>query len=367
MTERDHANDVGGHRGPVTESLAQQYIPPPPEEEYEPGLTVSTSHPLTQESVLPYCEGGLRPESSVSTQVVTGSEPVPNPPAQERLYSRGYEAQEAPTIMAGQAVPPFPPVRAFQQPVNVATHESTERLRLNGSGQDLRGYNSTIGDSKRQQAYHPTYDRSSQYSRQGGNTAEASNSLAREPLHIGSQTRAGQEARHQWNPSAAAQPAMNHDSHHHDPFITSNAVSNGGTDFPPAQTNTAPVPETGDPYRNQHMRVPVSETGDTDRNQRMRLTAPEQATNDRTPRINANSTRADQGHPPPRHGWSVSMPDLREGRRLEERAVGGKPPALIPGPTQPLGPPLKPLDGPEAEAIAQEQWRPVMEKNDRRR
>ena len=351
MTDRDHSNDADGHRVPVIESLAQQYIPPPPEEGYGPEPTISTSNPLTQEFTLPYYGGGLRPESSVSTQVVTGSEPVPNPPAQERLYPRGHEAQEAATIMAVQEVSPFPQILAFQQPVNMVTHESTGSLRLNGSGQDLRGYNSTIGDSNRQQASHPTYDRSSQYSWQGGNTAEASNSLAREPLHIGSQTRAGQEARYLWNSSAAASPAMNHDSHHDYPFTTFNAVSYGEIVLPPVQMNTAPVPETGDPYRNQHMRLPSLQEV---------ISLPPLTEF-------ADSTRADQGHPPPRHGQSVYVPNPSEGQRLGEWAVGGKPPALIPGPTQPLGPPLKPLDGPRAEAITHEQWTALMEKNDRRR
>ena len=258
---------------------------------------------------------------------MTGSEPVPNPPAQEHLYPRSHEAQEPAPIMAVRAVSPFPQVPAFQQPVNMVTLESTGSLRLNGSGQDSRGYNSTVGDSNWQQARHPTYDRSSQYSRQGGNIAEASNSSAWEPLRIGSQSRAGQETGYPWNPSAAAQPAMNHDSRHDYPLTTSNAASYGETALPPAQTHTAPVPETSGPYRNQHRQLPPL-------HEFVKLPPLTES---------ADSTRTDQGYPPPRHGRSVYIPP-----------VGGKLPVLIPGPTQPLGPPLKPLDGPKAEAVAQE-------------
>lgn len=350
--DRYHSNDAGAHREPVTESLAQQYVPPPPKEEHGPELTGSTSNPPTQEYVLPYYEDDLRSEYGVSTQGMTGSEPVPHPPAQERLYPRSHEAQESAPIVAVQAVSPFPQIPAFQQPVNTVAHESTESLRLNGSGQDSRGYNSTVGVSNWQQARHPTYDRSSQYSWQGGNTPETSNSSAREPLHIGSQSRAGQEAGYSWNSSAAAQPAMNHDSRRDYPFTTSNAVSDGGTGLPRAQTHTTAEPETSGPYRNQHMQLPPL-------HEVIQLPPFTEF---------ADSTRTDQGYPPPRHGWSVYTPNRCEGRRLEEQAVvGGELPVLIPGPTQPLGPPLKPLDGPKAEAIAQEQWRALMVENGKRR
>ena len=351
MTDRDRSNYPGGHREPVAESLAQQYILPPRDEGHGPEPIVSTSNPPTQGNVLPYYEVGLRPESGVSTRVVTGSEPAPNPPAQQRLYPRSHQAQESAPIMAVQAVDPFPRIPAFQQPVNMIAHESTGRLRLDGSGQDSRWYNSTIGVSDRQQARHPTYDLFSEYRWPGGNTAEASDSSAREPLYIGSQTTAGPEAGYLWNPAAAAQPAMNQYSRHNSPFPTSDAASYGVTVFPPAQTNTAPVLQTSGPYRNQHMRLP-----------------PLQEIISLPPLTEfADSTRADQGHSPPRHRWSVILPNPSEDRRLEEQVVGGKLPVLIPELTHPLDPPLKPFDGPRAEAIAQKQWRSVMVGNDRRR
>ena len=351
MADRDHSNAAGGHREPVTESLAQYYFLPPREEGHGPGSTISISNPPTQQYVSPYTEDGLRPESSVSTQGVTGSEPAPNPRAQERLYPRSHQAQESAPITAVQAVNPFLQIPAFQQPVNMIRHESTRSLRLNGSGQDPRGYNSTIGVSDRQQARHPTYDRSSEYIWQGGNTAEASNSSARDPLHIGSQSTARPEARYLWNPFAAAQPAMNQYSRHNYPFTTSNVASYGGTVFPPTQTNTGPVPETNGANRNQYM---------------MRLPPPQETSLPPLTKF-ADFTRADQGHLPPRHTGSVRLPNPFEGRRLEERAVGGKLPVLVPGPIHPLGPPLKPLDGPRAEAMAQKQWRSVMVENDKRR
>ena len=254
--------------------------------------------------------------------------------------------------MAVQPVDPFPQIPAFQQPVNMFTHESTESHRFDGgSRQDSRGYRSTIMVSDRQQALHPAYDRSAEYSWQGANTTEASFSSARDPLHIGSQTTVGPEVRYLPHPSAAAQPAINHDSRHNSPFTTSNAVSYGGTAFLPAQTDTTPLPETSGPYRGHHMRLPPLQ----------------QVINPSPTTGFADSTRADQGHPLPRHGRTVYLPKLGEGRLLEKRAVGGQPPILIPGPTRPLGPPLKPLDGPRAEAIAQEQWNSLMLDNDRGR
>ena len=302
--------------------------------------------------------------------------------------------------MAVQPVAPFPHIPAFQQPVNMITQESTRSLQFDGSRQDSRGYNSTIGVSDGQQARYPTYDRSSgydsvnvitqestgslrfdgsrqdsreynsingvsdrqqarhltydrpsDYNWQGGNTAQASNSSARDPHHIGSQTRAGQEVKQLWNSSAAAQPALNHDSRHDPRFTTSNAVPYRGTVFPPVQKNTIPLSETSGPYRNPHMRLPpLQEVVSLPP-----ITEP------------ADSTRADQGHQLPRHGDTLILPNACEGRRLKERAVGGPPPLLIPGPTVPLGPPLKPFDGPRAEAIAQEQWNSVMAENGRRR
>lgn len=57
------------------------------------------------------------------------------------------------------------------------------------------------------------------------------------------------------------------------------------------------------------------------------------------------------------YSWVGYLPDISESRRFESQAPKGRPRRLVQGPTQPLGPPLKPFDGPIYEAKAQERWR----------
>lgn len=311
MPDVDHSNNTGGHRESFTKSPVPRYIPSPREEEH-------------------------------STQVVNGSEPAPDPPAQERLYPRSHEAQESAAVMAVDGLDPFPQIPAFQHPVNRITRERNGSLSLDGYGQDSRGRNSTNGISNRQRVSRPRYGRSLCNWRRV-KMAEAPESFAKDLFPINSHTMAGPEVRCPLNHSPAARPAMNHGPRHDSSFTASNGVPRGGIVFRPAQRNTAQLPNIRGPYQGRRMRVPP-----------LREVLRQPSRTDF-----ADLASADRRYPLPGTTLTLSSYKPRQGQCLEERVAGCRPPIQIPGPTEPLGPPLKPFDDPEAEAIAQEQWRAV--------
>ena len=380
MTDNGHLNNAYGDSEPVTESPAQENLPLDNQDETKPESNISdpegtisepTSESSAQEHVRPNHEDALEPEPGVLTQELTeGSEPKPQSPAQERLYPRGYEAEESAPIMAIHpvinydshvAVPFLPRVPTFQT-ANVLTQESIERVYVDGFGRNAREYRSFLGCPDSQQGRRPTtYDGPPEHSWREGNTAEASRSSVGDLLYAHSQTGAGPQVRHPWDPSEAAQPNLNQHPRRDAPFTTSNTVSHGTAVFPPVQTNTHPLPETSGPYRNEDRRLPLPE-------------------NTMLPPITelVDSTRADRELPPRKHHWIGHLPNVYESRRLEKldgqptRLVAGptppfgQPTRLVAGPTPPFGPPMKPFDGPRVEAMAQKQWRCLMLENDRR-
>ena len=409
-----------GHREPVTQSLGPRYLPPPRGAKHWPKPTASTQAVNGSEPTpCPPAQEGVYPRSheaqeSAPIMAVEGLVPFPQIPASRQPLNRITQESSASLQVDGYGQGS----RGYNSTTEVSARQQA-RHPTDDQFFNWRVHNiaEASNSSARQWARHPTDDRF--YNWRVHNTAKASNSSARDPLHVGSQTMAEPEARHPLNHSAAAQPAMNHDPCHDSPFTTANGVPYGGPVLRPARTNTARRPNKSGPDQSRHRRlnplrdlpglVPIADSTPADERQplnhgprhdsplttangvpyggpvlrpartntarRPNKSGPDQSRHRRLNPLRdlpglvpiADSTPADERQPLPGTRLTPYPPRPLAGRRLDEWAAGSRPPVQHPGITGPLGPPLKPFDGPKAEAIAQEQWGVVMRENRRRR
>ena len=291
-----------------------------------------------RERVLPNHQDDLELKSNLSNQEVTGSEPTSKSPAQEHLFPRSPDGEESGVTSTihlglngddGRAVP-LPRTPALQ-PVNMVSEQSLDSLLGDGFGRSSREFDAMSGF----QLSDP--DGSSQYSYLESSTAQASDASGRDSVSDDSQTRVGTGMAFPWNHSEAAQPILDQDSRDNAPRTTFRAVIPEENVLPPLQIGSR---------ENEEERRPPTE-------------------NTSLPSI-AELTDFDGWRPGPSKALTAVHTNVLESRRLEVQTLAYQAPRLVQGPTQRLGPPMKPFDDAISEVVAQEQWRRVTE-NERRK
>ena len=301
----------------------------------------------TQEYALPNHQDGIKPEPNVSNQRVLGSELSSKSPAQEHIYPRSQEGQESSVTMGihqllnhdhEQTVVSVPRSPTFH-PINMASEEYSCSPQSDGSGRESREQSPTAERQDREQPQLRTLNGSSEYSRRESDMIQTWDS-AGESSSVDDPKRAGAEVIYPRGQFGAGQPIFDQGSCNKAPGLTSDTL-------PPLQMTTILLPETSGPYRDQETRLPPTEN----------ISLPSMAELGYPPQHNRWGLR-------PKYQWSGFLPDIYETRRLESPTAHGQAPRLIQGPTQPLGPPLKPFDGARSEEVAREQWARVMRERD---
>lgn len=325
----------------------------------------------TQEYVLPNHQDGIKLESNVSNQGVPGSGSSSKLPAQEHFSSRSQEGQEPPVAESSSDLPMqehiFPRNQEDEGPsaamaVHGVINDDNEQTAISiGRSSELRPVNivseecsySTQSDSSRresreqfgrpdsQQPQLENSDGSSELKWRESNMAQTWDSSARIISSVDDQRRTGAELIYPWNHDGAGPPVLYQGLRSSASCTTFDTLSHGGDDLSPLQMTTLPLPETSGPLRN-------------------RCSPP--TNNNSLPSISelVDIPQVDRWRSRPNYQWSGYLPDIYETRRLESQPVDGRPPLLVQGPTQHLGPPLKPFDGPKFEEAAREQWRRAM-------
>lgn len=168
----------------------------------------------------------------------------------------------------------------------------------------------------------------------------ASNPPTRGSLASNGRTRIAAEAKYPGSHSGAAEQNLHQDPRNNAPSTTLNTASPGEKVLPPRQTKPAPLLERTESYRSHDSKpFPL-----TDNNNNSSLPSISKV---------VNFTQVDQ--------WPLrqlaSLPSVYGYWRVKWWPKDGQPLYSVQRPIQPPGPPLKPLDGKQAEEIAQEQWR----------
>lgn len=296
-------------------------------------------------------QDGLKMASDVSNQGDLGGESAPKAPAREHLFPRSPKGQESPVAIAIHRVinndhehnaPWFPQSPTFL-PVNMVSEECSCSLRSDGSRQESRERSPTAGRRDSQQPQLGKLNGSSQHSWRESDMAQTRGSSAREPSSVDDQSRAAAEVQYPRNPLRAGQPVL--DRYPRDDALGAafDTPSQWENVLPPIQMTTSPLPDMPGPHRNpETLLPPLANTS-----------PPSTAELVEGPLVHRWRSR-------PNYPWSGFLPDVYESRRLELQTVDGGPPRLVQGPTQHLGPPLKPFDGARAGEVAIEQWRRVV-------
>lgn len=344
----DPSNDEAGSSEPVTASPVQGYVLPDHQDD------------LKLESNVP----------NVSNQGILGSEPAPRSTAQEPLFPRSQEGQESFVTVAVHRVinldhertavslsrgPTFSPEGTISEerpnspPSDGSKQESREQSPSNGPEQDSTEQSPPAELLDSQQSQRRNVNGSPEYSWQESRVVQDWGSPAREPSSVADQRMAGAEVRRPRDHLMAGQLTLDQGPHKRAACTTIDPRSYAANVLPPSQTTPLPLPDVPGPHGNQKNRLaPID--------------------NRKLPPI-AELVGPPYAHPwrlRPNYPWVGYLPDPYESRRLKPQTLDGGPARLVQGPVQPLGPPMKPFDGAQAEAIAREQWRCLMSETARR-
>ena len=347
------SNSASSSGEPITQSPSQEYALPdheesPKLESNDLNQELAGSEPASRSPAQGYVpshhQDGVETESKASNQKISGREPTARSPVQEHSFSRSREGQESSFAMAIQSVlyddnrqatvssQRIPNVH----PESMVTAESTDSTRSHGFGQDPREYSAIAGSPNRQQAQFTGADWSSGYDSLSDDSSINESS-------VDTQTKARAEGGYPWNQSGAAQPLSRQDPPSNASYIPFNTTSQEKIILPQPTTDILTLPAGEfDPWRSQDEHFPL--------------------TNNTSPPSNGQVLDPTPFHrcfswPPVL--WSGVHPSVYESRILEG-PVHSLPHQFRTGTTRPPGPPLKPLDGPRANEIANEQQRRVM-------
>ena len=320
-----------------------------------------TTESTSQEYILPNHEGDLKLESNVSSRAVLGNEPIPKSPAPERPSLKSQGGQEPSAVMAihhvinnehEQTVVSLSP-----RPSSPVTMISEERSRGPAShGSEQQESSEQPPTSGRADNHDPRVQKlngSSENSWPGGQVPQTRDPSVREPSSAAGQKRAGAEPRRPRAHLTAGQPLPDQGPHYspynNAPSITATIAppsSSDGANVPPlAQMGTLLMPHVPDHPWNQHTRL---------------------APIDNTTPAGLPPIPELLGRPPgnpwqsrPRYAFNGYLPHPDQSERVELQIGDGRPARFVRGPTRPLGPPMKPFDGPDTEEKAREQYRLV--------
>ena len=369
---RDQSNDEAGSREPVTELPAQEYF-------------------------LPNHQDGLKLKSDISKHGFPGDDAPSVPPTQERLVSESQEGQDSSVVMAVQSVidhdddqteVSLPPSTTFR-PVNMVLEERSCSPQLNSLVQEQGEQRPTAGRPESSQPHLENLKKSSGYSWQGNGVSQIRDAATRDSSSVNDQRRVESEAaypkdylgvcqpvldqgsrnngpsptfdtrshegivlssmqmiqmraesevNHQQNHSRSSQAVLDQAPPNNAPGITFDTQSRKRKAFSPSPMTAPPSSEIHSSHRNQERLPPIGN-----------ISLPPNAVY-----VNPRASRWESQRKQP---WVGYLPDINESRRFESQAPKGRPRRLVQGPTQPLGPPLKPFDGPVYEEKAQERWR----------
>lgn len=366
--ERDQSTGEARSSEPVTDLPAQKYFLPFQQDDHKLAADVSNQgfpgdEPLSespaQERLLP---NHHKLESDVSNQVSPGDEPPPEPRAQEHMVSEGHNGQNSSVAAAPHklidhddqatiSVPPSPTSR----PVNVVSeedHDYQATVSVPVNDQMMAATEATYPEDHYLRTVLDQVSRASGSDTTFGTQSHERNVPPMRMTRMGGGSRvihpASQAVLHEAPPTNA-------------PGTTVDTRSHEGNVFPQSRTTQMRGDSEGANHRDQfeasqavlHQTPPRNApctTFGTQPQQRtvlppLQMTAP----NDRTSRWISQRSYPYPGY----------LPSPNEDRRWEEQTPPGHPRRLVHGDTQPLGPPLKPFDGPRTEYIAQEQYRVV--------
>lgn len=324
--ERDQSNDEGRTSEPVTESPAQEYFLPN------------------------HADGFIKLEYDVSNQECLDDEPPSRSLAQERLPSENQEGQDSSVTAAvrrvldhdhGQTAVSFPP-GTTSRPVNMVLEECSYSPQPDGLSQEPREQPPTAGRPESQQPQFGNLNQSSGYSWQANIVSQTWDASVRDSSSGNGQRRAESGLTHAKDHSRAGQPVLDQAPRINGPGATVDTQSHEGNVLAPLQMTGPPSSEIPSPHDNQEQRLPPIEN--------ISLPPIPEVVN---PSISRWRLR-------PNYQWSGYLPDIYESRRFEVQTASGQPRRLVRGPTQPLGPPMKPFDEQRSEERAREQWRRVM-------
>ncbi len=256
-----------------------------------------------QEGILPDLEDGSVLEPEVSRDEVAGDEPAPGSTVQAHVLPDHKDGPKLESNVSNQYIPSSEPTSKSPTQEHLCPRTQEEAQQLSVS----KGVHQVVSDDGRQAAV-PSSRIPAFYLR----------------------TSAGWEVEHLWNRAGASQTISSHDPRNNAPGTTFDTTIQRETYFPASQTMHFPLPRSCNPYRSL---------------------------------INAPHDRWSLR---PKYTWIGLLPHPNESPRWEDSTVAGQPRRLTQGPTRPLGPPLKPFDGPRAENIAQDQWDGVMVENEMR-
>ena len=306
-------------------------------------ITESPAH----EYVLVSYRDVLEPDSSVSSQGYLGSEPTSQSPAQEHLIYRKQEGPESSVARSihsvinhdhDQTAGSFP--RNPTTPLaNMVSEERSYSPQSDDSGQESREQSPTAEHSASQQPQLQSLNGSSGDSGRESNMAQTWDAPARDLSSVDDQRWAGAEVNSPRNHFKAGEPVLDQGPSENARGIRFSTLfrtlPNGKIVLPPLGSTTLPLPEIPSPHQNENTNLP-STTGFTNY--------------------------------PQAHGWqsrlySGHLPSPYETQRLERTTNGGL--RLVQGPAH-LGPPLKPLDGAEAETVAIDQFSRVVRGREKR-
>ena len=402
--ERDQSNDEARSREPVTESPAQEYFLP----NHQNGLKLKSdvskqgfpgdeppSETSAQEHLVSKSQEGLELEFDVSNERGRGDKPPSEPPAHKHLVSKspgGHDSSVATAVQTvidhgdDQTAVSLPPSTTFR-PVNMVLEERSYSPQPNGLVQDLGEQRPTNGRPESQQPQLGNLNKSSGNSWQANDVAQTWDSAARDSSSVNDQRREESEVTHSKDDLSVGQFALDQGSRNNGPSTTFDTRPPGGSVLSSMQTTqmraTSEVKHQQDESRASQAVLdqapPNKAPGTTFDKQSRKAFPPSQVTaplsseipsshrnQERLPVTDNISLPPNAVHVKPRvcrwnsqreYSWVGFLPDINESRRFESQAPKGQPRRLIQGPSQPLGPPLKPLDGPICEAKAQERWR----------
>lgn len=339
QSSNEASSSSSSSSGPITESPPQEYALPDQQDDLKLDSTVSNQELLAGESKDGEPKDGEPKDEEPKDGEPKDGEPTSNSPTQEHLLSRSREGEKSSAVMTvdrminhdhDQTAVPLPRSPTFH-PVNIVSED--------GSGQEPREQSPAVGRAQSQQPQLGGLHVSSGHSWRESNVAQPSNASAGGSFRLNDQRRTKVQVIDPSYHPKASPPVFGRAPWDNAPGSRFDRLFQGGRVLPPLNT-TVPSSEKPGPHQDQGGRSPSINNSKL----------PSIAEFDRPPQHNLWKSE-------PKYKWCGHLPDVNESRRLEEQTTDGRPSQLVRGPTQALGPPLKPLDGERAEAIAQEQWR----------
>ena len=293
----------------------------------------------TQEYVLPDHEDDSKLESgAVSNQGVLEEEPTSKSPVQEHLLhgtQADYETSVAMTVRR------IVKNDDRQTTVSLSRNPALHPVTMVSEGHTSREKSPAAARFEIQQPQVRPSNRYSSYNWQQGNMLQTRDSSARECSSVDDKKRPRAEITYPKNNiRAGPDPSLCQNA----PETTFDTVSHGRNVNPRSQLATQSLPKVPDTHWNQKKRLPPIDT---------RLPSFAELCQCKPSPVDIWSSR-------PNHSLPWLWPSMYESRHLQPQTPSNLPPQLVQGRTGHLGPPLKPLDNPKAEEIAQEQQRSVM-------